>query len=172
VSLHRDDLQVFLPAVLGGLDDAVPVAEPPSAERRTGVSDATAVPVTSNEGWEPAIVVNYPVEPSVLETDDEPEPAAASTRPVQEPKERLAGRRVPSRRPVVEPHLRGTDEPGRPDRPTGIEDRTDEAQEFEEEAEAREAHHDEVGPEPKPVKRKRASVPSWDEIMFGGPKRG
>jgi hypothetical protein len=29
-----------------------------------------------------------------------------------------------------------------------------------------------VEPEPKPVKRKRASVPSWDEIMFGGPKRG
>ena len=25
-------------------------------------------------------------------------------------------------------------------------------------------------PRPKPVRRKRASVPSWDEIMFGGPK--
>ena len=23
---------------------------------------------------------------------------------------------------------------------------------------------------PKPVRRKRASVPSWDEIVFGGPK--
>ena len=23
---------------------------------------------------------------------------------------------------------------------------------------------------PKPVRRKRASVPTWDEIMFGGPK--
>jgi hypothetical protein len=160
------------PRVYAGLDDAIALPEPPSAGRRTGVSDATAVPVTSNEGWEPAIVVNYPVEPSVLEEDDEPDlPAPAAARPEREPEERLAGRRAPSRRPVVEPHLRGTDEPGRPDRPTGIEDRTDEALEFEEEAEAREAHH-EVEPEPKPVKRKRASVPSWDEIMFGGPKRG
>jgi hypothetical protein len=24
----------------------------------------------------------------------------------------------------------------------------------------------------KPGRRKRASVPSWDEIMFGGPKPG
>jgi hypothetical protein len=160
------------PRVYAGLDDAVPVAEPPSADRRTGLSDATAVPVTSNEGWEPAIVVNYPVEPSVLDEDDQPEkPVAPTARAEREPQDRIAGRRGLSRRPVVEPHLRGTDEPGRPDRPTGIEDRTDEAQEFEEEAEAREAHH-EVEPEPKPVKRKRASVPSWDEIMFGGPKRG
>jgi hypothetical protein len=158
------------PRVYAGLDDAVPVPEPPSAGRRTGVSDATAVPVTSNEGWEPAIVVDYPVEPSVLEEDEEPDQPAAA-RPEREPEDRLAGRRGTSRRPLVEPHLRGTDEPGRPDRPTGIEDRTDEAQEFEEEAEAREAHH-EAEPEPKPVKRKRASVPSWDEIMFGGPKRG
>jgi hypothetical protein len=160
------------PRVYAGLDDAIAMPEPPRADRRTGVSDATAVPVTSNEGWEPAIVVNYPVEPSVLEEDDEPDlPAPATARPEQDPEDRLTGRRSPSRRPIVEPHLRGTDEPGRPDRPTGIEDRTDEAMEFEEEAEAREAHH-EVEPEPKPVKRKRASVPSWDEIMFGGPKRG
>jgi hypothetical protein len=25
-------------------------------------------------------------------------------------------------------------------------------------------------PTPKPTRRKRASVPSWDEIVFGGPK--
>jgi hypothetical protein len=31
--------------------------------------------------------------------------------------------------------------------------------------------HVDTPPEPKGVKRKRASVPSWDEIMFGGPKR-
>ena len=31
---------------------------------------------------------------------------------------------------------------------------------------------DEAGDEPsRPVKRKRASVPSWDEIMFGGGKQ-
>jgi hypothetical protein len=28
-----------------------------------------------------------------------------------------------------------------------------------------------MAPQRKNVKRKRASVPSWDEIMFGGPKR-
>jgi hypothetical protein len=160
------------PRVYAGLDEAVPVAEPPSADRRAGLSDATAVPVTSNEGWEPAIVVNYPVEPSQLESDDEPDkPPAASARSERELDDTHTTRRAGGRRPAEEPHLRGTDEPGRPDLPTGIEDRTDEAQEFEDEAEAREAQHDQE-PEPKPVKRKRASVPSWDEIMFGGPKRG
>jgi hypothetical protein len=47
-----------------------------------------------------------------------------------------------------------------------LDDRADEAHEFEIESLA---HPD--APQPKSVKRKRASVPSWDEIMFGGPKR-
>jgi hypothetical protein len=46
-----------------------------------------------------------------------------------------------------------------------LDDRADEAHEFEIESVA---HPDTP---PKSVKRKRASVPSWDEIMFGGPKR-
>ena len=30
---------------------------------------------------------------------------------------------------------------------------------------------DEAGAEPsRPIRRKRASVPSWDEIMFGAPR--
>ena len=38
-----------------------------------GLSDASAVPETPGAaGWEPAIVVNYPVEPSLLD-DSEPE---------------------------------------------------------------------------------------------------
>lgn len=119
-------------------------------------SDAAAVPVTPlrvvEGGWEPAIVVNYPVEPG----------------PAEE----------------------ATDEPGPPDAPTSIEDRQDEAQSFEaggfeDEAAEHEVELHEIpneaktGPSPDPepptaankaARRKRASVPSWDEIMFGGPK--
>jgi hypothetical protein len=112
-----------------------------------GPTDASAVPETPlrvvQGGWEPAIMVDYPVEPG----------------PAEEP----------------------TDEPGPPDPPTSIEDRRDEAHQFEDEHEL--ALHEipaeaKTGPSPepnvpaKPGRRKRASVPSWDEIMFGGPKQG
>ncbi len=164
----------------------------------TGFSDATAVPETSNSGWEPAIVVNYPVEPSLL---DEPEgtvaaePVALAPSGESEPAQHSSwldqfGALVPEHpddhsvtgvvvgpahhghAPAVEHqhHLRGTDEPGRPDPPTGIEDRADEKKEFVEETQAKQSPGDESVD--KPAKRKRASVPSWDEIMFGGPKRG
>ena len=161
----------------------------------TGLTDAIAVPDTSNLGWEPAIVVNYPVEPSLLEeTDDadDVEPAAAVRTGEPGPPEpdlraEEFGAAVPERAdehpvtgageaanplhpPVVHHHhLRGTDQPGTPDPPTGIEDRTDEAKEFAEETLAKESHTEELD---KPAKKKRASVPSWDEIMFGGPRRG
>ena len=112
-------------------------------------SDASAVPAgplqVVDGGWEPAIVINYP--------------------PVQDPTE--------------EP----TDEPGPPDAPTSIEDRQDEADEFSDEnesertvelqeipAEAKTGPSPEAERPPKSTRRKRASVPSWDEIMFGGPK--
>jgi Protein of unknown function (DUF3071) len=160
------------PRVYAGLADAVPVPEPSRPDPRAGLRDVAAVPVTGSEGWEPAIVVNYPDEPD--EADDagpvEAEPAHPPARWQERPASAEAAARRHGRRTIPEPHLRGTDEPGRPDRPTGIEDRTDEAQEFEEEAEAREAQQA-AEPEQRPAKRKRASVPSWDEIMFGGPKR-
>ena len=60
----------------------------------------------------------------------------------------------------------GTDEPGPPDPPVNLDDRADEAHEFEIESLAQ----PERGAR-RACKRKRASVPSWDEIMFGGPKR-
>jgi hypothetical protein len=63
--------------------------------------------------------------------------------------------------------LPGTDEPGPPDLPANLVDRTDEAHEFEIES----LVHVDTPDERKNAKRKRASVPSWDEIMFGGPKR-
>jgi hypothetical protein len=120
-----------------------------------GLSDATAVPETETSadgGWEPAIVINYPVEPSVHDDTalDVPESIEDSPRHTGGDQEELPG----------------TDEPGPPDATVQLDDRADEAHEFEIESLA---HPD--APQPKSVKRKRASVPSWDEIMFGGPKR-
>jgi hypothetical protein len=120
-----------------------------------GLSDATAVPETetsSDGGWEPAIVINYPVEPSVHDDTalDVPESVEYSPRHASHDDEELPG----------------TDEPGPPDPTVQLDDRADEAHEFEIESLV---HPD--AQQPKTVKRKRASVPSWDEIMFGGPKR-
>ncbi len=127
-----------------------------------GLSDASAVPETEGGGWEPAIVVNYPVEPSLLdELDIDGDPDA--------------------------PHeLPGTDEPGPPDRLVNFSDRIEEAEEFIVESHEAHAAPPVSPPEPEPeadtsedmppaaapksAKRKRASVPSWDEIMFGGPR--
>jgi Protein of unknown function (DUF3071) len=121
-----------------------------------GLSDATAVPDTetaTDGGWEPAIVINYPVEPSLHDDTalDVPES-------VESP--RHSGG-------TTEEVLPGTDEPGPPDPTVQLDDRADEAHEFEIEALA----HPDTPSQRKGVKRKRASVPSWDEIMFGGPKR-
>jgi hypothetical protein len=171
--------------------------EPTVGLQSSGLSDATAVPEMANVGWEPAIVVNYPVEPSLLdepESAEEVEPLATARTGEPGPPEPERwidkfGVDVPEHRDddsmtgggidpldVLHPsavhphHLRGTDEPGKPDRPTAIDDRTDEAKEFIEEGLANDSSAEE--PADKPAKRKRAAVPSWDEIMFGGPKRG
>jgi len=122
-----------------------------------GLSDATAVPETdivTDGGWEPAIVINYPVEPSMHD-----EGVIATPGPEEHP-------RSPSTA-TAEHELPGTDEPGPPDSPANLDDRTDEAHEFEIES----LVHVDTPPDRKNIKRKRASVPSWDEIMFGGPKR-
>ncbi len=142
-----------------------------------GLSDGSAVPPTAPAaGWEPAIVVNYPVEPS-QHVDSEPpvspgEPGLEPERPAEiplsdEPPPEIESPTVPGSLPHVEPELPGTDEPGPPDATVSLADRMDEAEEFESESQARAA----AKSPPRPVRRKRASVPSWDEIMFGGPKR-
>ncbi len=124
---------------------AMPESPPADAPRRTGdddqVTDATAVPETAPAGgWEPAIVVNYPVEPG----EDDDAGAAADAE-----------------------HLPGTDQPGPPDATVDLDDREAEAEEFE-----AESHPAAAAPaERRSRARKRASVPSWDEIMFGGPKQ-
>ena len=125
-------------------------------------TDAAAVPDMSPSlspaGWEPAIVVDYPVEPSEDTEADSPDSADGIE--------------------IAE----GSDDPGRPERPVADEDRRDEAEALEEGA-ALSVQTEPVDqplpldiPDlpapapPKPPRRKRASVPSWDEIVFGGPK--
>ena len=87
-----------------------------------GLSDGTAVPRTDlGSGWEPAIVVNYPVEPS-QHLDSEPpvrpgEPSPEPDRPAEiplsdEPPPEIDLPSVPDNAPEVEPELPGTDEPG------------------------------------------------------------
>jgi Protein of unknown function (DUF3071) len=123
-----------------------------------GLSDATAVPETdtiTDGGWEPAIVINYPVEPSMHD-----EGVIDTPGPEEHPPTSFTAT-------TTEHDLPGTDEPGPPDLPANLDDRTDEAHEFEIES----LVDVDTPPDRKNVKRKRASVPSWDEIMFGGPKR-
>ncbi len=142
----------------------------------TGPSDASAVPELSpsllSDAWEPAIVVDYPVEPSEDRSDGDVE--------------------VPE----------GSDDPGRPEPAVARDDRRDEAASLVDtvlfgdtpteldtpDEPATEMHRpaptepeeqllpldvpDQPTPAtpPKAPRRKRASVPSWDEIVFGGPK--
>jgi hypothetical protein len=168
----------------GGLSvlDEIFSDQEPSAD--TVPSDASAVPELGppllSDAWEPAIVVDYPVEPSEDQSDGDIE--------------------VPE----------GSDDPGRPEPAVAGQDRRDEAASMVEavlfgdppvvsqpEAEPEQEPEPEpvtpverpapAEPEeqllpldlpdqptpaatPKPVRRKRASVPSWDEIVFGGPK--
>ncbi|WP_375425343.1 septation protein SepH [uncultured Friedmanniella sp.] len=124
-----------------------------------GLSDASAVPETAGGGWEPAIVVNYPVEPSPAEEADLP--AAEHPDRTQVPMDDLAS--VELGRPVDEA---GDDQPPGTDEPAPPYARTDEADRAQENEEFQLSEP----PTPKPAKRKRAAVPSWDEIMFGGPK--
>jgi hypothetical protein len=110
-----------------------------------GLSDATAVPETGlAAGWEPAIVVNYPVEPSLrVEVDaprlGEPTPETPATEPdrpaevpiTEQPPAEIGSPTVPGTIPEVEPELPGTDIPGPPDATVNLADRMDEAEEFE-----------------------------------------
>lgn len=119
-------------------------------------SDAAAVPEVSPSlsaaAWEPAIVVDYPVEPSEDVGADAPDSADGIE--------------------VAE----GSDDPGRPEQPVAGEDRRDEAEALSVQTEPVDQPLPLDIPDlpppvpPKPARRKRASVPSWDEIVFGGPK--
>ena len=110
----------------------------------SGLSDATAVPETGPAaGWEPALVVNYPVEPS-QQVDSEP-----TTEPDGDP--------------PVSPEL-PAEVPGTDEQPPEVEVPTLPGTESDEGL-------TELDQDRRSSRRKRATVPSWDEIMFGGPKR-
>jgi hypothetical protein len=103
----------------------------------------------------------------------EPTPETPATEPdrpaevptTEEPAAEIGSPTVPGTIPEVEPELPGTDIPGPPDATVNLADRMDEAEEFETESMAQAVAVD------RRPRRKRATVPSWDEIMFGGPKR-
>jgi hypothetical protein len=128
-----------LETLSGMLDRGSQRVRPGHDGTHRGLSDASAVPDTDLRGWEPGIVVDYPVEPSAEEELSDQGP-------------------------------HGTDTPAADEPPVEGDDRAEEAVALEGEAAA--PAPDDADPAPKPpAKRKRAAVPSWDEIMFGGPKR-
>lgn len=163
-----------------------------------GLNDASAVPrsgsagLNGTVGWEPGIVVDYPVEPGPDELDevgaqqsgsdaavsdevpadrslsyksvfDDQAEGAGPPAPLSEIGDGAAGRGSHRSTDNHGPH--GTDIPAPPPGIVDGEDRAEEAAALEEEQAKK-------PPAPKPAgKRKRASVPSWDEIMFGGPSR-
>jgi hypothetical protein len=126
-------------------------AEETGSARYGGLSDASAVPETDNRGWEPAIVVDYPVEPSPESPDPEEQPEDSA-----DPQ----GSAEPLAEDPAEPPEPVAEAPAAPESETDPEP-------------AAEVQPPQVAePAPRATgKRKRAAVPSWDEIMFGGPPR-
>jgi len=120
----------------------------------SGLSDAAAVPDTGPAaGWEPAVVVSYPVEPS-QQVDSEP---ATEDDPPVSPE--LPAEDDPPVSPELSVEVPGADEqPPEVDMPTPPGTETDEGPA-------------DLDQDRRSGRRKRATVPSWDEIMFGGPKR-
>ena len=163
-----------------------------------GLNDASAVPRSESAGlrrtvgWEPGIVVDYPVEPGPDEldevgaqqpggdaapSDEVPADQSLSYKSVFDDQAEGAGPPTPlgevgdgaasrgSNRSTDGRGPHGTDIPAPPPGIVDGEDRAEEAAALEEEQAPKK-------PAPKPAgKRKRAAVPSWDEIMFGGPSR-
>ena len=197
-------------------DGATGPAGPPPLERTrhwSGRADAQrtedTVPVPElrvvEGGWEPPIVVNYPVEPGPPEdASDEPgrydEPTDledrldeedafedAQVQSAPEPTDPVDSvdpvDAVETSHPVEQP----TDDPEQPtERPiphaaAETARSTVEPEDAAEHPVTQQPADSETGPDPdvepsqappepaKPNRRKRASVPSWDEIMFGGP---
>lgn len=160
-----------------------------SARVYSGLTDASAVPVTGNGGWEPAIVVNYPVEPS--EEDDSNDPYREVAKDRAEEEQELEDETFERSHPVErEPAQAAEQVPEDAEPSLGSHPATDELVADDSVIEAPSVSTQEplidarLPAEPasedeqeqpkaakKPAKRKRASVPSWDEIMFGGPPR-
>ncbi|MGI8459927.1 MAG: septation protein SepH [Propionibacteriaceae bacterium] len=126
-------------------------------------------PPATGAGWEPEIVVNEPIGPTDLDVGPEDPPSDDTSDEEEEQREGIIEPPTTNPDPIDPSKVPGTtgdeDAPAKedavPDAPGAPEPRDPDAVEF-------------VVSTPKtaPRKRKRASVPSWDEIMFGGPKPG
>ncbi|HEX8487742.1 MAG TPA: septation protein SepH [Propionibacteriaceae bacterium] len=161
-----------------------------------GLSDASAVPETDNTTWAPSLVVDYPVEPSpeppeesmTADEAQSSEPSRDDSAPddFQQLEARLEGAVAPDG--VAVPEGRegaeiGAGAEGKGAENSGPAQETAEATETVSASESDAANHPAGDTEPadrsepaqppaRPAaKRKRAAVPSWDEIMFGGPPR-
>ena len=168
-----------------------------SAPSSGGLSDASAVPETADWGWDPGMVVDFPVEPSPdvtadeddtqeqaevearVDVRDEPAPEVDPTRdPVTEtvPAATTGPQTSPevpvAEVPVAEVAATDTSGPGlvAPEE-TAPEVSPGEVPAHPAALGVPEEPADAEPPARQPGKRKRAAVPSWDEIMFGGPKR-
>lgn len=160
------------------------------AHAAAGPSEAAAVPVPGNGGWEPAIVMNYPLGADTLEPEEDPCPEVREERSEEEAE--LETELHPDAAPGG-PSPSGTEGASAPDNPPspeaapGVDDPSqagnsevspdgldpgatppfgppaDSAS-----AEPASAADSAVNAPAKPTRRKRAAVPSWDEIMFGG----
>ncbi|SEQ78821.1 Protein of unknown function [Microlunatus flavus] len=153
----------------------------------SGLSDAAAVPVVDEHEFEPPATVQVPAEPGpdASEQEDGSQDAGGSSAEADQPEERDE-RTEPTQ--VVARDLRRTSAPAAPAVP-----QQDDLLDVDADADAvtdpgETTHHDAADAPPvpdvdeplipspgasrKPGRRKRASVPSWDEIMFGGPKPG
>ncbi|MCW3157828.1 septation protein SepH [Micropruina sonneratiae] len=166
-------------ADLTDVPDAGPIATDDEEEEETGAEASVADPTPASDGDElpedhPAAIEENLArdEPVAVETVIE-EPAADETTALGD--EAVAVELIEVEVDLAdEPDAPAADEtveepapePVQPKRPTGRK-KTDAAPAEPEQP----SLVDEAGDEPsRPVKRKRASVPSWDEIMFGAPK--
>ena len=174
------------------LEVVVPGSEPSAGDpvpTDTRPSDASAVPELGpslrSEAWEPAIVVDYPVEPSEDDGDVEvpegsddpgrPEPPVAGQDRRDEAESLLDAvlfgqvtAAPPAADPEPEPDAAPEAEAATVTPPAATERVITEPEEQELPLDLPEQPTPAAAP--KPVRRKRASVPSWDEIVFGGPK--
>ena len=109
-----------------------------------GLSDATAVPQVDAHDFEPPANVLVPAEPDAEAPEQDPDEQQPDE---QEPDEQEPGDEESAGGPAAREVPVPADEDPEPLIPS-------------------------PGASRKPGRRKRASVPSWDEIMFGGPKPG
>ncbi len=130
----------------------------------SGLRDESHGPV----GWEPEIVVDHPAATDRQSVADQQSPTGSrrGLRPAPEPEPDSRADPVEEERSVVEP-ARPVEEAEPPLEPEPL---------LEQEPLVEPEPEPEPVPEPAPAKpkrtkKKRASIPSWDEIMFGGPPR-